>query len=191
MTEEWVYVIGSPGMNIVKIGWTTNLSQRIAAIRTMSPVPLDILWSTPACDGMEYGLHGHFAALRSHGEWFRFTDEDPVEAVRRAVESGAWRPIAARRAPTPPKRDRTEELARRKEAISEIGKLSTEFLEAQDELEKAREALHETIASILDAQTARPAEIADHTPYDRNHIWRIGKAAGVAPLRESTVRSAR
>jgi hypothetical protein len=189
--EEWVYVIGSPGMNIVKIGWTTNLSQRIAAIRTMSPVPLDVLWSTPACDGMEYGLHGYFAEIRSHGEWFRFEDEDPVDAVRRAVESGAWRPIAARRTPSAPKRDRTEELARRKEALDEIGKLSAEFLEAQEELDKARESLHEAIASILDEQTVRPGEIAEHTPYDRNHVGRIGRAAGVTPLREATVRSAR
>lgn len=190
MTEQWVYVIGSPNMNIVKIGWTTNLSKRIRTIRTMSPVSLEILWSTPACDGMEYGLHGYFAAMRSHGEWFRFEDEDAVEAVKLAVESGAWKKFTAKPTYPAPKPDRTEELARRKEALDEIGKLSAAFLEAQEEFDKTREALHEAIASILGQQTLRPGEVAEHTPYDRNHVGRIGRAAGVTPLRKATVRSA-
>lgn len=193
MAEEWVYVIGSPGMNIVKIGWTANLPKRITTIRTMSPVPLNVLWSTPACDGMEYGLHGYFADRRAHGEWFRFEDEDPVEAVKRVIESGAWKPIAARRTPSypKPKPDRTAELALRKAALDDLGELSAQFLEAQEQFEKAREALHEAIARHLGDQNARPGEIVEHTPYDRNHVGRIARAAGVTPLREATVRSTR
>lgn len=189
MSDERVYVIGSPGISVVKIGWTSNLPKRLATLRHMSPVPLNVLWSTPAADGMEYGLHGLFADIRSHGEWFDFGNQDPVAAISRAVETEAWKPIAARRIPPKPKPDRTAELARRKAALDEIGELSAQFLEAQEELEKAREALHEAIARHLGEQNARPSEIVEHTPYDRNHVGRIGKAAGVTPLREPSVRS--
>jgi hypothetical protein len=44
-------------------------------------------------------------------------------------------------------------------------------------------------AAIVDALKAgvRPRDIAEIAPYDRNHIRRIAKAAGVPPLREPTV----
>jgi hypothetical protein len=88
--EEHVYVIGSPGTSMVKIGRTTNIANRLAAIQRMSPAHLAILWThTGGCE-LETNLHRHFASRRSHGEWFDFGDEDPVQRVQEAVEARPW-----------------------------------------------------------------------------------------------------
>jgi len=89
MSEELVYVLGTPGSATVKIGRTTNLRRRLADIRHMSPVPLAILWTHPGGRELEGNLHRYFAKLRSHGEWFTFQD-DPVEAVSQAVRDDNW-----------------------------------------------------------------------------------------------------
>lgn len=89
MSEERVYVIGAPGSNTVKIGRTIHLEKRLAEIQRMSPVQLEVLWSTPGGHELETALHRHFRARRSHGEWFAF-DRNPVEAVTEAVGQKAW-----------------------------------------------------------------------------------------------------
>lgn len=86
---EVVYVFGTPGSNTVKIGRTVNLEKRFADIRTMSPVPLEILWTHPGGSELETNLHRHFAELRSHGEWFTFIS-DPVPTIRAAIEETPW-----------------------------------------------------------------------------------------------------
>ncbi|MDX3585996.1 GIY-YIG nuclease family protein [Streptomyces europaeiscabiei] len=93
MSTELVYVLGTPGSNTVKIGRTTNLAKRVADIQRMSPVLLQALWTHPGGHELETGLHRHFKARRSHGEWFVF-DSDPVEAVRSAVEKEPWVKVA-------------------------------------------------------------------------------------------------
>jgi hypothetical protein len=190
VTEQLVYVIGSPGITLVKIGWTTNLRRRLSALRCMSPVPLDVLWSTAAEDGMEYGLHKLFGDIRSHGEWFDFGDRDPVAEVRQAVETSAWRPFATQPQSAPPRRDRAAELARKKVVFDELDQLAARYYEAQERLDKARDALHATICDLLKEGILRPGEVADRTPYDRNHIGRIARKAGVQTLRAPTVRAA-
>jgi hypothetical protein len=69
VTEERVYVIGSPGSSTVKIGRTVDLKKRLAEIQRMSPVPLEVLWSTPGGHELETHLHRHLRPSRSHGEW--------------------------------------------------------------------------------------------------------------------------
>ncbi|MFJ9101336.1 GIY-YIG nuclease family protein [Streptomyces sp. NPDC102405] len=86
---EVVYVLGTPGSNVVKIGRTTNIDQRLAAIQRMSPVPLAILWTHPGGSTLEANLHRHFKALRSHGEWFTF-GRDPVSIIQWAVDDRPW-----------------------------------------------------------------------------------------------------
>lgn len=88
---EVVYVLGTPGSNVVKIGRTTNLVKRLADIQRMSPVPLVALWTCPGGHELETKLHRHFKAIRSHGEWFTFLD-DPVPLIRAAVEADLWVP---------------------------------------------------------------------------------------------------
>lgn len=47
----------------------------------------------------------------------------------------------------------------------------------------------ELAAAIVEALKAniRPRDIHKEVPYDRNHVRRIAKAAGLPPLREPTV----
>jgi len=84
-----------------------------------------------------------------------------------------------------------EERARRDAALKELDKLTAAYAAAEKKLDAARDALHDGIIKHLREQNARPGEVSDHTPYDRNHIRRLAKAAGVPPLRERTVRSAK
>lgn len=82
-----------------------------------------------------------------------------------------------------------EDKAREAAALAELDKLSTAYKRADAAREKARAALHEAIVRHLLERNARPSKVAEHVPYDRNHVGRIAKAAGVPPLRQSTARS--
>jgi hypothetical protein len=68
-------------------------------------------------------------------------------------------------------------------AIGELRKLDGHFTEATAGRDAAREALHVAIIKHLRARSARPGDIADHTPYDRNWIGALGRTHGVPPLR--------
>lgn len=129
--EEWVYVLGPPGGTLVKIGRTINLAKRIAEIQRMSPVPLEILWSYPGGHELETNLHRHFADLRSHGEWFAFT-EDPVTEVRQAVELKPWlapKPEKPKPPPRPRKPKSTKES--RRAAVQKASAPSSEAIAAR------------------------------------------------------------
>lgn len=76
-----------------------------------------------------------------------------------------------------------EDQAAARAAAAELDKLTAAFNKAEGNLEKARTPLHEAIVKHLKARSAPPGLIAEHTPYDRNHVGRLGKAAGVPPLR--------
>ncbi|MET9521491.1 hypothetical protein [Streptomyces coeruleorubidus] len=84
-----------------------------------------------------------------------------------------------------------EERNRRDAALRELDELSAAYEAAVKELDERRDALHDAIVKHLSERNARPGEVSEHTPYDRNHIRRIANAAGVKPLRERTVRSAK
>lgn len=84
-----------------------------------------------------------------------------------------------------------EENAHREAALKEFDKLSAAYEAAERALDKRRDALHAAIVKHLMERTVRPVDVEKHTPYDRNHIRRIAQAAGVPPLRERTVRSAK
>lgn len=82
-----------------------------------------------------------------------------------------------------------EEKAREAAALAELDELTAAFKETGEAHERARDALHEAIVRHLRERNAPPSMVAKHSPYDRNHVGRIAKAAGVPPLRERTVRS--
>ncbi|MEC4016043.1 hypothetical protein [Streptomyces sp. H27-D2] len=69
-------------------------------------------------------------------------------------------------------------------ALAEIAQLTAAFEEQQAALDKARDALHTGIVKHLMERNAPPGLIADASPYDRNHVRRLGVAAGVPPLRD-------
>ncbi|MGP4001523.1 GIY-YIG nuclease family protein [Streptomyces sp. 8N706] len=79
-----VYVIGSPDSPLVKIGRTGKITQRLAELQRMSPVPLDVLCTIPGGAALEAALHRRFAPQRRHGEWFEL-GHDSSDAVRSAV----------------------------------------------------------------------------------------------------------
>lgn len=72
-----VYFIRAIGTGLVKIGMARCSRRRFAGMGPQCPVPLVLVgvihseraWHT------ERDLHIRFAALRSHGEWFRESDE--------------------------------------------------------------------------------------------------------------------
>lgn len=74
--------------------------------------------------------------------------------------------------------------------LEEIGKLAAELDAAQAVAEEKREALRAAIVRHLAERNAPPGKIAKSANYDRNHVGRLAKAAGVPPLREPTVRPA-
>lgn len=89
MTEldrvECVYLIGCEVNTLVKVGRSVDVQERLSALRTMSPVPLTLLWQTLGGAELETALHRHFESCRSHGEWFDFPAGDAVARVTQAL----------------------------------------------------------------------------------------------------------
>lgn len=54
----------------VKIGFTTNIAQRLRSLKTGNHRPMELLASWPAPPADEKALHARFAGLRVSGEWF-------------------------------------------------------------------------------------------------------------------------
>lgn len=69
VTPGLVYFIGCQ-QHSVKIGFTTQLDIRLAALQNSSPVPLAVLAIVEAAPSLEREYHARFAAHRLHGEWF-------------------------------------------------------------------------------------------------------------------------
>lgn len=70
----WVYLVGSEGSDIAKIGYAANVEQRLIRLQTGSPVKLSILFKVRGDVRVERALHAAFAEYRTHGEWFRDRD---------------------------------------------------------------------------------------------------------------------
>lgn len=73
------------------------------------------------------------------------------------------------------------------EARNRLTKLATAFTKAEQHLEAVRQDLNQGIVDVLMARTIGPSEVTRLVPYERQHVGRIAKAAGVPPLREATV----
>lgn len=181
---EQVYVIGTPGSDVVKIGRSVDVQRRLADLSRMSPVPLEVLWIFPGGARLESALHRLFAARRSHGEWFRF-ESSPVETIRDAVENGSWKVHENTETRSQARRRSADEIECEKRALAELDQLTAEYLAARQERDEARGALHESLVRHLSAPNIRPCQAAEHSPYDRNHVGRIAKAAGIPPARRS------
>lgn len=61
--------------DLVKIGFSSNLPQRIAAIMTSVPGGVTFLGHMPGDRDLEAHLHGRFADSRFSGEWFAITPD--------------------------------------------------------------------------------------------------------------------
>lgn len=74
--SQSVYFIRADHVGLIKIGIAQDVNQRLATLRTSSPVRLELL--AVIRDGgqaLEARLHQRFAGARSHGEWFHPTPE--------------------------------------------------------------------------------------------------------------------
>lgn len=56
--------------DLVKIGYTVNLTYRLRDLRSTSPVELTLLGTVPGAKYREKELHKQFSEYRRHGEWF-------------------------------------------------------------------------------------------------------------------------
>lgn len=64
-----IYVVGFGPY--IKIGYSTDMRQRIEDLECRLPEPLVIHATFPGSRKIEAALHGKYAALRLRGEWFR------------------------------------------------------------------------------------------------------------------------
>jgi hypothetical protein len=60
---------------------------------------LTVLWQTEGGAELETDLHRYFKARRSHGEWFDFAGDHPVELVQDVIARGLHRPAPRPRRP--------------------------------------------------------------------------------------------
>lgn len=81
-----IYFINAPELDLMKIGWSTNIADRLRAIRSselggeLRDTELVLVGSIPGdCFG-EHVLHRHFACARVQGEWFQ------SDAIRHFVD---------------------------------------------------------------------------------------------------------
>lgn len=82
-----VYFIRPIGMKgPVKIGCSYSPEDRMGTLMTWSPFPLEVAASLPGDGRLERRVHGKFAHLHSHREWFR--EGDDLTAFVAAVASG-------------------------------------------------------------------------------------------------------
>lgn len=81
-----IYVIEHA--HLVKIGFTTNVNQRMASFRAMSPVRLKIVGCMPGTIRDEKNLHREFAHYREVGEWFRLPEEAKKRLLSMLTTSG-------------------------------------------------------------------------------------------------------
>lgn len=70
-----VYLIQPVHGGLVKIGSAYSPTSRLDEIQRMSPVPLQVVATIPGGYAVETELHQRFADDRSHGEWFRPSEE--------------------------------------------------------------------------------------------------------------------
>lgn len=79
--ESVVYFVQAG--EFIKIGTTTNLRARIAALQNGSPFPITLLHTLPGACEKERAIQKHFYEFRIRGEWY----EDAPE-LRRFIEKG-------------------------------------------------------------------------------------------------------
>lgn len=73
------------------------------------------------------------------------------------------------------------------EARALLDRLGVERKKLEARLDDLQKETHDAIVDVLMARTLGPSEVARRVQYDRQHVARIAKKAGVPPLREATV----
>ncbi len=86
-----VYFIATADRRYVKIGYTTNITKRLSAVRMGNPEPLDLLGTVVGDKTDEARWHHLYRLDRAQGEWFRLTPAllDSIEWACRPPEPEA------------------------------------------------------------------------------------------------------
>lgn len=80
--KGWIYFITTDSRpKAVKIGFTTRLKHRMAAIQTANSDLLILYGAVPACREDEKYIHTLLAPWNIRGEWFE-CDEDSIECIK-------------------------------------------------------------------------------------------------------------
>ncbi|MGW0836509.1 GIY-YIG nuclease family protein [Streptomyces prunicolor] len=82
-----MYVIGSVGSHIVKIGYSKAPEKRLWFLQVGSPAELFVLAAFDGDQALEAALHRYFRAFHVRGEWFDL-GSNPAESVRAAADLG-------------------------------------------------------------------------------------------------------
>lgn len=69
-TTGYLYFIQMDRIGPIKIGFTKNIANRLIALQTSSPYPLNLLCITPSNENQEKEIHSCYDAIRLEGEWF-------------------------------------------------------------------------------------------------------------------------
>ena len=85
-----VYFILGIGTELVKIGYTAQLRQRLTDLQVGSPVKLVPITTIDGDMPIEKAIHKLLEKHRSHGEWFHMTDEvlDVIETAEKQGHNG-------------------------------------------------------------------------------------------------------
>lgn len=75
LAPSWVYFVQAGEGGPIKIGFSSDVGSRIAALQSGHGEPLRLLAMVPGSRPEEKALHGRFAPARVRGEWFRPTAE--------------------------------------------------------------------------------------------------------------------
>ena len=80
----YVYIVGWQAAGPIKIGYTTSIYARLAALQTSSPFALSVWMAirSSAAASIERACHETIKHLAMRGEWFDCTAEDAMNCLR-------------------------------------------------------------------------------------------------------------
>lgn len=82
-----IYFVSAPNQGLIKIGKATDVNARLSSLRSGSPAELNLLAQVRFFPELEKFLHKQLKEHKSHGEWFKATDE-VLAVVEAAIDEG-------------------------------------------------------------------------------------------------------
>lgn len=95
--QGFVYVMWAKGANRIKIGHSFSPKDRLRAIQTGCPFPVEILATWPGSQELERRIHRYLSQFRQVGEWFEVPPFTVGYELWRLIQGFASEPIKARR----------------------------------------------------------------------------------------------
>lgn len=93
-TRSRVYFIEAVGLDLIKIGYTADLTERLRKLAPGCPAPLRLLGTVPGGLEIERHYHERLTAHRTRGEWFRKCDA--LDAIIAGIDKPAPAPDRAK-----------------------------------------------------------------------------------------------